>query len=274
LFYADLEYVRRSVPIRAVADRLGLRINGKMVHCWRPDNHQHGDRTPSVGLQERRNIAKCFVCDARALSPIDLVMSVLGADLSGALRWIASRWNVPSIQKGKHLDRTQRWPERFRVGTTDSRLDGLIRSFIWASLTPAERSIFPVLNTYADRDGKVTISYRGIMRYAGVRSPTTVATAIKRFQHLRMLSVQTKNGDGFRECNSYRLTLDDTEFQALVSRTVKAQRKAIEEEKMLRAAARKQRRSLLLVNSLSNGCSVVKFHATVSRSVKQRRWDC
>ena len=54
--YFDLEYMRRSVPIQEVAEQLGLRTAGNMIHCWRPENHQHGDRTASVRLQPRRNI--------------------------------------------------------------------------------------------------------------------------------------------------------------------------------------------------------------------------
>lgn len=54
--YFDLEYMRRSVPIQRVTEQLGLRTAGNMIHCWRPENHQHGDRTVSVRLQPRRYI--------------------------------------------------------------------------------------------------------------------------------------------------------------------------------------------------------------------------
>src|SRR5271166_4193850 len=142
--YPDLKFIRKSVPIRDVAEQLGLRIIGNNMHCWRPDNHQHGDRTASVGLQQRKNIARCFVCDARALSPIDLVMSVLGLDLRGAVQWITSRYTVPANPKGKHITHLERWPERLRVGTGPA-FEMLIRSGIWSSLTPAQRSVLPVL---------------------------------------------------------------------------------------------------------------------------------
>jgi len=38
--YPDLEYIRRFVPVHEVALELGLRVTGRMVHCWRPENHR------------------------------------------------------------------------------------------------------------------------------------------------------------------------------------------------------------------------------------------
>ena len=263
--------MRRSIPIRAVAEQLGLRIAGKLVHCWRPEKHQHGDRTPSVGLQERRNIARCFVCDSRPLSPIDLVESVLKLDLFAAVRWLGSRYQIPDAPKGKHIEHQGRWPERFQVGRSSSGLEVLIRSGIWAcSLTPAQRSILPVLEAFADV-GNVTISYRGIMRYSGVRSPSTVAAALRRFRSLRILAVETaRAGDGLRACNSYQLTFDHPVFWKLANETYNAQKQAIAKERELRADARRQRRRSITGNSLSNDCSAGEFDGTPNRSVKQR----
>jgi hypothetical protein len=262
--YPDLAYIRRSVPIRDVARQLDLRIAGNMVHCWRPQNHQHGDRTPSVGLHVRRNRAKCFVCDARQLSPIDLVMSVLGLNLAAGVQWITSRFDVPPTPKGKHIQHAERWHERFRVGSNDSLQHTLVRSGIWASLTPAQRSIIPVLVTFADPSTNVvTISYRGLMRFAGVGSHSTVATAFKRFQALRFLAIgRATASDGLRACNVYRLTQGDPTFLRLANETYGAHKDAIEAERELRAAARRNRLLALRararplpVTSLSNGCS-------------------
>ena len=190
LAYPDLKFIRESVPIRDVAEQLGLRVVGNMVHCWRPEKHQHADRTPSVGLNRRANRAKCFVCDALQLSPIDLVKSVLGLDVRAAVKWITSRYSVPAAPKGKHIEHPERWRERFRVGT-GSAVEVLVRSGIWASLTPAERSLVAVLETFADPlTREVTISYRGMMRYAGLRSQSTVSSALKRFRALSFLRVE------------------------------------------------------------------------------------
>jgi hypothetical protein len=178
----DFKHIRERVPIREVASDLGLTISGNTIHCWRPENHQNGDRTPSVGLHVRKNTAKCFVCDSRSLSTIDLVMSVRKVELRAAVRWIAACHPIPNIPKGKHLESKQRWPERYRVGVGASRLDYLVRMGLWASLSPAQRSIVQVLDTFSEGDS-VTISYRGLMRYSGIRSQSTISSAIKRFQN-------------------------------------------------------------------------------------------
>ena len=178
----DFEHIRRKVPIREIARDLGLAISSNMVHCWRLENHQHGDRTASVGLHNRKNTAKCFVCDSRSLSTIDLVMNVRKVGLEEAVRWIAGRHSIPDIPKGKHVQSKERWPERYRVGVGASRLEYLVRTGLWAALSPAERSILAVLDTFSEGD-TIKISYRGMMRYSGTGSQSTISGALKRHRH-------------------------------------------------------------------------------------------
>jgi|SRR5271166_548051 len=240
--FPDFRYIRESVPILDVARQLGLRIVGKMVHCWRPENHQHGDRTATVGIQQRRNKAKCFVCDALPLSPIDLVMSVLGLNVRAAVQWITSRYNVPAVPKGTHIEHPERWHERFRVGTGSS-VEMLVRSGIWASLTPAQRSLIPVLETFADsQTRKVKISYKGLMRNAGVRSQSTVSSALKRFRALRFLRFETnRDSDGLRACGTYRLDWNDPDFLNIASDCYRRHSEQAEQERELRKISRRKR---------------------------------
>jgi hypothetical protein len=253
----DCKYIRESVPIRDVAGQLRLRVTGSMLHCWRSENHEHGDRTASVGLHQRRNVAKCFVCDARPLSPLDLVMSVLGLDFPAALQWITSRYEVPALVKGEHIQHQERWPERYRVGASGSALEALIRSGIWASLTPAQCKILPVLEMFADAGTqRVTISYRGMMRYTGVRSQSTVATALKQFRALRFLRVEARrDSDGLRACSTYKLCFDDSAFLQLANDCRKRQTGQINQERDFRKNARLKSKAarLLPVDTLSNG---------------------
>jgi hypothetical protein len=230
-------------------------MTGNMVHCWRPENHEHGDRTASVGLQKSRNIARCFVCDPRSLSTIDFVMSVLGLDFQAALQGITSRYEVPAMPKGAHIHHKERWPEQSRVGASGSALEGLIRSGIWASLTPSQRSLIPVLEMFADTDRKITISYRGMMRFAGLGSQSTVATALKRFRTLRFLRVEARgNSDGLRACNTYQLCFDDADFIQLANACHRTQNLQITQEREFRKRERRKRAAQLLpVNTLSNG---------------------
>jgi hypothetical protein len=235
----DFDYIRHKVPIREIAGALGLNVSGNMVRCWRSENHQHGDRTPSVGLHQRRNTAMCFVCDSRSLSTIDLVMSVRNAGLLEAVAWITQRYDIPNRPKGKHAHSQQRWPERYRLGSGTSRLEFMVKCLVWASLTPSERSILGVLDCFSDGD-TVTISYRGIMRYAGIGSQSTVANGPKRLQNLHVLKkAQNLSGDGLRSCGAYNWTLADPAFEALARQTHERQQAEIVFERAMRTEARK-----------------------------------
>src|SRR5260370_6405980 len=129
----DLRFINRKIPIIDVARVLDLRLgdNGN-IHCWRPELHQNGDRTASIGIRKRNNTVKCFGCGIGPLGAIDLVIAVLGLKTAGeAARWIAERFPVPELPRGKHLVQ----PERriFQVGF-ESELGILIRSGLWAAM--------------------------------------------------------------------------------------------------------------------------------------------
>src|SRR5437588_12362668 len=101
----DLRFINQKVSISEVARALDLRrgSNGK-IHCWRPDLHENGDRTASVGIRKINNTVKCFGCEVGPLGPVDLVMTVLGMKNPGeAARWIAERFQVPDLPVGKNL---------------------------------------------------------------------------------------------------------------------------------------------------------------------------
>src|SRR6516162_4516001 len=71
----DLKRIRYDIPILAVARELGIRVLKHFpARCWRTENHQHGDRDPSLSFQIKKNRGMCFVCDDHTWSNIDLVM--------------------------------------------------------------------------------------------------------------------------------------------------------------------------------------------------------
>ena len=113
-------------------NQLWIELHGTMARCWRPQNHEHEDRTPSVGVWSRKNKAKCFVCDARPLSTVDLVMSVLGLDTYKALLWLDKHFPLPQVPKGKHLVKRTQGSCSVRVGITGNRLEWLVRSGFFA----------------------------------------------------------------------------------------------------------------------------------------------
>lgn len=245
----DFDYIRNKISIVAVAKDLGLRVTGNRAHCWRTENHRNADANPSLGFWKKKNRGMCFVCDPRTWSTIDLVMLRLGCDLRAAVSWLTARFPVPPLPVGSHIKNREAWFPRFHSGVDENVVTLLVRSGIWSELTHAERSILPVLVIYTNREtGIAEISYRGLMRYSGVGSQATIAQAIRHFEKMRLLRVARRPGELlFRGVNQYSLTLDDTEFQAMVMEVYRRQRDEIELEKQLRAEERRARRKSLPV---------------------------
>jgi hypothetical protein len=245
--FPDFEYIRTKVSITAVARELGLSVIGYRARCWRTENHRNGDAGPSMAFRKKQNTGRCFVCDPHTYSNIDLVMLVRGCDLRDAVSWIAARFPVPLLPKGTHIKKRESWSPRFRASDVEGGvIPMLVSSGLWRTFSHAERSILPVLCAFVDRDTgcPVPISYRGLMRYSGVGSQATIADALRHFEHMRLLqAVRAKGENSLRAVNSYRFTVDDPDFQALVMKTFQRQRDEIELEKSLRAEKRMMRRA-------------------------------
>ena len=182
-------------------------------------------------------------CDQHTWSTIDLVMLYRDCDLRSAISWVTERFPVPLLSKGSHVTKREAWFPRFHSGVDENIITLLVRSGIWSELSHAQRSILPLMVTFVDRETGITqISYRGLMQYSGVGSQATIAKAIRTFERMRLLQVARKRGELlFRSVNQYRLTLDDPDFQALVSKVFQRQREEIELEKQLRAEEKKPR---------------------------------
>jgi hypothetical protein len=253
----DVEFIKTRIPVADVAVALGLEVRGDMARCWRTENHQHGDRTPSMGIYRKRNLIRCFVCDDRAYSAIDLVQKVLGLDTRAAINWIAARFEVPSIPKGRHLPKADPFRSVSRVGL-GGLLEQVIRSGLWASLTPSERSILPVLCELRDSTKDAfQMSYRGIRRKAGVRSDTTVCAALHHFEQLHLLKIHRAREVGglLRACNSYELTFDDPRLLELMAEFYQCEQKEIEAERQSRQELRNIRRRVLAKKPKKNDTS-------------------
>jgi hypothetical protein len=233
----DLSAANR-LPIADVADALGIERHGSMLRCWRPENHQHADRTPSVGIWRRRNKARCFLCDPKPLSPVDLVMSLLNVDAYAALLWLDARFGLPRIPKGKHLARRQR--VHGRVGV-NGRLEAVVRSGLFAGMSHAEIRLLAVLDAFADpQTDTVTISYRGLGRYAGLAKDSSVSKGLKRLANLHAVEVvqQGCGGRGPAQCSSYRLTLEHSDFLRHLRACHAATREQVDAQRRIRAERR------------------------------------
>src|SRR2546428_7962797 len=118
---------------------------------------------PRSASAEKRNKARCFVCDPRALSTIDLVQQVLGSSVIEAVQWLDDRFpGSPRIVKGKHIVKRRAQEEiGTRIGV-DSLWTDLRRSaFLGATMTPAEQCVLSALVELANpTTGEARLSYR------------------------------------------------------------------------------------------------------------------
>jgi hypothetical protein len=243
----DLQAAKR-IPIDRVADELGLERYGHTLRCWRPERHQHGDRTPSVGIWARKNRMKCFVCDARALSTVDLVSSVLGLKTFEALLWLANRFDIPTVPKGRHVKRRGE-SAPFRVGVSGNRLEAIVRSGLLAQMGDCEVRVLLVLDTFTDREiGCTRLSYAGLRRFAGIASNQSISRSLQRLRNVGAIEIEHgRGGDGLATCNSYRLTLESTRLLSLVHDCFVTTRKEVETERAVRERARRQRAKAIRV---------------------------
>lgn len=251
----DLGWINRSLPIADVAKALGLRVEGNMIQCWHPERHQHGDRTPSVGIRKTTNRAKCFGCDTRPIGVVDLVVDVLRIDLKEAIRWIEEHFEVKRIPKGKHLEsRSKEHP--YRVGY-ERPVELLVKSGIWATFGPQTQRIVPVLLAFAERAEKntlvVTSSYRRLMRFSGVKSPNSISKGTRQLEEIGWLEIhQTKTPDGsvLKNVNTYILTPESDAILELANGMASQLRAEIAAERELRKQRRRARKEALSAATL------------------------
>lgn len=187
-----MRHINRKVSVVEVARALDLRMGGaSKIHCWHPDRHEHGDRTASAGIRTANNTVKCFGCDVGPIGPIDLVMDVRGVNAGDAALWIAERFDVPTIPAGKRLGEPDRW--RRPVGY-ERGLELLVRSGLWGNLSEAAQSIAPVLFHMSEKEeptgqeSSIRISYSGISRYSGTKSPNSIRKALLELGELGFLT--------------------------------------------------------------------------------------
>lgn len=261
----DMEFIRSKVLITEVAGGLGLKLSGRnAAHCWRTEQHQHGDRTASISF--RKNKATCYVCDSRPLSTLDLVIAHEGFDLLAATRWICARWDVPTVAKGKKLIKSERWRSG-RVGVSRFPFEYLVRSGFWASLDDATRAILPALVCFADPNtGETEISYAALRRYSGKSSDTTISAVITKLERFGLLKVSRAKNGTFRACGRYQFDWENERFQTALTSCHEALKLERDVERTLRTEAR----AAALILRSSTLSSVLKCQQTAHSSVVER----
>lgn len=86
---ADIEAVKAANPIFDVLRGLGIPAQNGRIRCFRPENHAHGDRTPSVSVWPDRDQFKCWVCADVKGDVIDLVRLARGCSFREALEFLS-----------------------------------------------------------------------------------------------------------------------------------------------------------------------------------------
>lgn len=99
---ADLEFIKQRLSIVDVANRLGLNPTKGRMRCLHPQRHSHGDRTPSVSLNDSLGRFTCWVCTDVRGDVFELVMQARGITFKEALRWIEEQypWTREARQNG------------------------------------------------------------------------------------------------------------------------------------------------------------------------------
>jgi hypothetical protein len=245
----DLRYINQKIPIIEVAGALDLRIgdNGNL-HCWRPHLHQNGDRTASVGIRKSNNTVKCFGCGIGPLGPVDLVITVLDLRSPGkAALWIAERFDVRYLPAGRHLVQPER---RICPAGFESDLGLLIRSSLWARMSPTARAVVPVLLEFADHDPRngtltVRISYRALARYSGIASARAIAGALRELREMHWLvpvhHPREPGAGPIRAVSTHLITPKSDQLLELANANFAQNRDDIEAERKLRAEQRSKR---------------------------------
>ena len=93
----EIQHLKDINPIAIVAGELGLQVVKGRARCIFPENHSHGDRTPSMSINSNSGSFKCWVCDAVYGDVIKLVMLVKRCNFVDALGWLNERTPVHSI---------------------------------------------------------------------------------------------------------------------------------------------------------------------------------
>jgi hypothetical protein len=176
-------------------------------------------------------------------------MDATGYNILHAAEWVAQRFPVPRIPKGRHS--TPPLPA-VRGATTAKPLELLVNSGVWATLRPATKQLIPVLLESAEfsplsAEGVLRMSYRAMIRYAGLSSHSAIAGALRELEGIGWLEREKgePSGDPIKQVTSLKLTPLSDAFIEHANELHRKHRAAIEQERELRKQAQRERRRKL-----------------------------
>lgn len=85
----------KAIPIREVARAVGLEVRSETANarCFNHTAHPNGDRNPSLGLNNKTNLFKCFSCNIHG-DAIELVGQTQGLDFKESCEWLATQFGI------------------------------------------------------------------------------------------------------------------------------------------------------------------------------------
>lgn len=133
----------RDLPIEGVVQRLGLEVHRHRTTCM-----FHADKHPSMYVDVKRNVCKCYSCGARA-GTIDLVMKVLGKGFCEACEWLTDAFG---IMRSEELGVRNGYPAAPTSSRSMTNHSSLLTPHSSLDLVTLSRLITPpVLNAEAQR---------------------------------------------------------------------------------------------------------------------------
>jgi hypothetical protein len=222
----DATFIRHQIPIIEVLDGLGISGDGRYFDCWRP--HPNGTRQRTVGVHFKSNTIRCFRCDTRNLSVIDLVCAVRQVDAGDAIRWFASQW--PSIPRRRMKLETNKWgrtKHAYRNYGSSTwpvpTCDEFVRSPSWARLRHPTKALAAAIIARVPQNRKlqpvVVSSYSEMQRWTGIGDRNTIAQAVRQLRHIGLIvtalaSTGRRTPDGYAARQTLvRLTWFSSQFQ-------------------------------------------------------------
>jgi|SRR5579875_615926 len=187
----DATWLRREISIAEVARKLGLECDGsgRKFKCWRI--HRGGETQWTLSLHAKTNTLRCFKCDSRSMSNIDLVVAVQSCDVGRAIRYLAAL--CPGAPRRDVLARRDRVRYSLLRGTMMS-LQDIILSHGWAALSPGPKIVLTAIIARAPQAGSeqnvLRCTYGALMAWTGIRSRLTISRALKRLKDTGVIATE------------------------------------------------------------------------------------
>ena len=193
----DAKYIRDHIPVKEVAERLGLEPEpkGKRVRC--PLDQGHLAR-----LWLKRNWVLCPKCrkggKGQHWNPIDLVMEVKRLDAGDAIKWISDHWRIPlcsmiltTNQRGKEKRIYADYKLKPLPDSLKPSEELLARSPGWPKLRASSRMLATViLRKVATGDNPVWEGTQEELRKLAGISRGTMKTAMQELRDIGMIATQ------------------------------------------------------------------------------------